>query len=80
MTTSSGAGSCLAPICRVITPGSVNRHILPGVFESPHLAKAKNNASCWGSWAMYTWAPSFESCVFLETWGLDVWALGRLQV
>lgn len=73
----SPAGGSLAPTRRAVTPGTVNRPVLPGVFESPHLANAKNNVCFWGSWATDTWAPLCESCMFQETWGLDDWALGE---
>jgi hypothetical protein len=41
MRTSSGKGSSLALACRVVTSGSVNKSILPGVFESHTWPKPK---------------------------------------
>lgn len=41
MRTSSRVGSSLAPSCTVITPGSVNRHVLLSVFEPPQWQKPR---------------------------------------
>lgn len=53
----------------------MNKHIFTGVFESPHLTETKTNTCCLGSWAMYTWALSFESSMSLDTWGFGCWGL-----